>query len=118
MYAYISQVTSFLISQRLQIIKLPFTHGRRDSSAGIMTDYELNSLVSITGRGKRYFSTPQRPNRLCGPPSLLSTESRGVFHSGLICQVLKADHSPPSSTKVNNGGTIPPLPHTSSWRAD
>jgi hypothetical protein len=26
-----------------------------------------------------------------------------------------ADHSPPSSAKVKTSGTIPPLPHTSSW---
>jgi hypothetical protein len=29
----------------------------------------------------------------------------------------EADHSPPSSAKVKNGGAIPSLPHTSSWRA-
>jgi hypothetical protein len=28
----------------------------------------------------------------------------------------EADHSPPSNVDVKNGGTIPPLPHTSSWR--
>jgi hypothetical protein len=28
----------------------------------------------------------------------------------------EADHSSPSSAEVKNGGTIPPLPHTSSWR--
>jgi hypothetical protein len=27
----------------------------------------------------------------------------------------EAHHSPPSSAKVMNDGTIPPLPHTSSW---
>jgi hypothetical protein len=27
----------------------------------------------------------------------------------------EADHSPPSSTEVKNGGAIPPLPHISSW---
>jgi hypothetical protein len=28
----------------------------------------------------------------------------------------EADHSPPSSVEVKNGGAIPPLPHMSSWR--
>jgi hypothetical protein len=28
---------------------------------------------------------------------------------------LEADHSPPSSSDVKNGGAILPLPHTSSW---
>jgi hypothetical protein len=27
----------------------------------------------------------------------------------------KTDHSPPFSTYVKNGGSIPPLPHTASW---
>jgi hypothetical protein len=26
------------------------------------------------------------------------------------------DHSSPSNTEVKNGGAIPPLPYTSSWR--
>jgi hypothetical protein len=30
----------------------------------------------------------------------------------------KADRSPPSSVEVINGGTLPPLPHTSSWRGN
>jgi hypothetical protein len=29
---------------------------------------------------------------------------------------LEADHSPPTSTEVKNGGAIPPLSYTSSWR--
>jgi hypothetical protein len=28
---------------------------------------------------------------------------------------VKADHSPPSSAEVENGGTVPSLPLTSSW---
>jgi hypothetical protein len=28
----------------------------------------------------------------------------------------EADHPPPASAEVKNGGTIPPLPHKSSWR--
>jgi hypothetical protein len=27
----------------------------------------------------------------------------------------ETEHSPPSSTEVKNGGSIPPLPHISSW---
>jgi hypothetical protein len=29
---------------------------------------------------------------------------------------LEADHSPPFSAEVENGGAIPPLSHTVSWR--
>jgi hypothetical protein len=28
----------------------------------------------------------------------------------------EACHSPPPSAAIKNGGVIPPLPHTSSWR--
>jgi hypothetical protein len=31
------------------------------------------------------------------------------------CLWHEADHSPTSSAEVKNDGTIPPLPHTSSW---
>jgi hypothetical protein len=29
----------------------------------------------------------------------------------------ETEHSPPTSAEVKNGGAIPPVPHTSSWRA-
>jgi hypothetical protein len=29
----------------------------------------------------------------------------------------EADHSPPSSIEVKNGGAIPPLPNMSSWNS-
>jgi hypothetical protein len=28
----------------------------------------------------------------------------------------EADHQPPSNVEIKNGGAIPPLPNTSSWR--
>jgi hypothetical protein len=34
----------------------------RDSSVGIATGYWLDGQGSIPGRGKRFFSTPQRPD--------------------------------------------------------
>jgi hypothetical protein len=40
-------------------------------------NYRLDDRSSISGRGKRIFSTPQRPHRLWGPPSLLSNGYRG-----------------------------------------
>jgi hypothetical protein len=40
--------------------------------------------------------------------------TRGPF-SGIKRLARDADHSPPSSAEVENGGAIPPLPHTSSW---
>jgi hypothetical protein len=40
----------------------------------------------------------------------------GVDSAGVKRLRREADHSPPSSAEVKNGGSIPPLPHTSSWR--
>jgi hypothetical protein len=55
------------------------TVGSRDSSVGIATGYGLDGWgvgVPVPG-GARFFSSPRRPDRLCGPPSLLFNEYRG-----------------------------------------
>jgi hypothetical protein len=39
----------------------------------------------------------------------------GALSPGVKRQGSVADHSPPSSAEVKNGGAIPPLPHMSSW---
>jgi hypothetical protein len=41
----------------------------RGSSVGIATSYDLDGWVSIPGRGKRFFSSPQQPDRLWSPPN-------------------------------------------------
>jgi hypothetical protein len=46
----------------------------------------------------------------------LMASKNGRAYSGLKQQGREADHSPPSSGEVKNGGAIPPLPHTFSWR--
>jgi hypothetical protein len=38
-----------------------------------------------------------------------------TFFSGLKRPGSEADHPLPNSVEVNNGGAVPPLPHTSSW---
>jgi hypothetical protein len=48
-------------------------------------------------------------------PASYPVGNRGSFPGGKVAGH-EADHSPPSSAKVKNGGAIPPLPHTSSWR--
>jgi hypothetical protein len=85
-----------------------------NSSVRIAMGYRLDVRGLIPGRGKRFLSTPPYPERLWVPPSLSiipRTLSAGLKRSGR-----EADHSPPSSTEVKNGGATPPVSHTSSWR--
>jgi hypothetical protein len=46
------------------------------------------------------------------PPVQLVTRALSL---GIKCLRHKADHSPPSSAEVNNGGAILPLCHMPSW---
>jgi hypothetical protein len=41
--------------------------------------YGMDGRGSTSGKGKRFFSTPQRSDRLWGPPSLLSNGYRELF---------------------------------------
>jgi hypothetical protein len=68
----------------------------RDSVVGIATGYGLKDRgVGVrVPVGPRIFSTPSRPYRLWGPPSLLCNGYQGLFPR------LEADHSPPASVEV------------------
>jgi hypothetical protein len=79
----------------------------RNRSIGVATSCGLDGRGSVPGRGKRFFSSPQR--RLWGP-----TRSPNQWVPRVERPECEAGHSPPSSAE--NGGAIPPLPHTSSWR--
>jgi hypothetical protein len=54
----------------------------RDSSDGIVTRYRLHCRDSIPGKGKRFFSSQQQPDRFCGPPSTLCNGYREFFPRG------------------------------------
>jgi hypothetical protein len=49
----------------------------RTFSIGVGTGYELNSCSSFPSRCKRFFSSPQRQDRLCCSPSLHTMSTRG-----------------------------------------
>jgi hypothetical protein len=57
----------------------------RDSSVGIATGYELEDWgVGVRAPvGSRIFSSPNRSDRLWGPPNLQSNGYRRLFHRGL-----------------------------------
>jgi hypothetical protein len=52
------------------------------SSVSIVTDYRLDDRGSIPDTGRGFFFLPLRPDRLWGPPSLLSNGYQGSFPWG------------------------------------
>jgi hypothetical protein len=60
--------------------------------------------------GKRFFSSPQHSNRLCGNPVPYPLSTEGYFSCGKA-----AYQPPPSGAEVKNSGAISPLLHISSW---
>jgi hypothetical protein len=69
----------------------------------------LDGLATIPCRGKKFFSSPQRPDRLWGSHSLLYNGYRGALSPWVKRSGREADQSPPSSAEVENVGSIPPF---------
>jgi hypothetical protein len=90
---------------------IPVEFSVGDSSVGIASGYGLDNPGSISGM-VGFFSSPHRPDRLCGPPSSLFNGYRGF-----VPRERETAHSRPSSAEVENGGAMPPLPHMSSWHS-
>jgi hypothetical protein len=83
---------------------------------GIATGYGLDDGgVGVRIQvGSRIFSSPRRPDRPWGPPSLLPNGYRGYpLGSGLGVKLITHLKLVPRSRKC---GSIYPLPHTPSWR--
>jgi hypothetical protein len=88
----------------------------RDSSVGIATGYGLDGWVSIPSRGNIFpFSTVSRQD--LGPTQPpIQWVAMDIF-PGVKRPGREADHSPPRSAEVKNGGTIPPLLRMSLWHS-
>jgi hypothetical protein len=74
----------------------------------IALGYGLDSQGTIPGRSKVFFFFIA--SRLALRPG-----TKGLFLLGVEWQGHEADHSPPSSAEVKNGGAIPPFLHMLSW---
>jgi hypothetical protein len=88
--------------------------GSRDSAVGIATGCGLDDgWVGVrVPVGSRIFYSPRRPDRLWGPPSLLSNGYRGL--SGREVKLTTHLKVVPRSRKCES---VHPLPHTPSWRS-
>jgi hypothetical protein len=65
---------------------------------------------SSTERGRAFFSSPPRPDRLWGPPSLLSNVYQEIFSWGQSGRGREADHSPPSSAEAKSAWSYTSTP--------
>jgi hypothetical protein len=73
-----------------------------DSSVGIATGYGLDGPGAVPG-GARFFSSPQCPDQLWGPPNLLLNGYLELFPWGKISRDMKLItrlHHVPRSRKV------------------
>jgi hypothetical protein len=65
-------ITFSTIYSKLKLRNAWFVRRNQDGSVGIVTGYWSGGRGSILCTDKRFFSTPQRPDRLWSPPTLVS----------------------------------------------
>jgi hypothetical protein len=94
-------------------------HRSRNSAVGIATGYGLDDrgVVVRVPAGSRIFSSPRRPVRLWGSPSLLSNGYWGLFPRGESGRGVTLTTHLQLAPRSRKRGSIHPLPHTSSWRS-
>jgi hypothetical protein len=89
---------------------------RNSNTESVQGNCSFIAEVSLIAGANRFFSCPQHPDWLQGPPTLLSK-----WYNALSPEVkwwgCKSDHSPPYLAEVKNGGAKPPLPHMPSWHS-
>jgi hypothetical protein len=79
--------------------------------------YGLDGRGSIPGMVKRFFLFSITSSQCLGPTQRPMQCIQRAVSPGVKRLGREADHSPSSSVEVRNGGAIPTLPHTSSWRS-
>jgi hypothetical protein len=91
----------------LNFVLEPSLQRSRDSVVGIATGYgpDDRGFGVRVPVGLRIFSSPRRPDRLWGPPKLLPSEYRRLFHPGVKRPGREADHSP-TTTPVRLHGIV------------
>jgi hypothetical protein len=89
----------------------------RNISVDIATGHGLDGWVSIPGKAKRFlFSTPQRPDRFCSPPSLFIVQSPPISRHYLHLSLFSNHLKPCSSLNVTDQFTPPTSQHCrSQW---
>jgi hypothetical protein len=95
-------------------VVLVHSHRRgRDSSVTVVTRYGLNYGVRFPAGEGIFFSSPQHPDWLWGPPSLYLMDTGGCF-LGVKRPGPEADYSPSSIAEVKKAWNYIWTPHT--WR--